>query len=106
MLQHSELEKTKLQLGITSGEFDDLLTLYLEDSEIFYLDLEYGTRVPDVFERTPSFLKWIRSATIEQFNKRGEEGIKSVSTLGTSYSYTSADISWELKRQVTQRAVT
>lgn len=72
----SELDKVKLQLGITDNTQDSLLTLLLEDAESI---------IDKTVNKGDGLLA--REAVVYAYNQRGAEGNKSHSSGGFSMSF-------------------
>lgn len=96
----AQLERIKLQLGITDSNEDNLLLEMLESAKAAILTRRYPyTDLPDELEARYLDLQ-VRIA-VYLYNKLGAEGQTAHSENGISRTYESADIPESLMRGVT-----
>lgn len=81
MYDSKEIEKLQT---LTKETDEDLLSLLLEDAEIFVLDYTKRKKL------TPRLQKTVRDLALIAYNRRGTEGENSRSEAGESYSFNDA----------------
>lgn len=77
----TELEKLK---KLTGESDEELLSLLLEDAELFVLTYTNRTELPEALEKT------VRDLAVIALNRMGTEGESSRSEAGESYSFDNA----------------
>lgn len=89
------IHKAKLKLGIDKADTtqDELIQMYLDDARHYVLVSINDTTVPVLLQNA------IIDLAVVQFNRKGNEGIKSYSEGGISVSYED-DVPQELRKQI------
>ena len=86
--------KVKLGIDKTDISKDELLMIYLEDAKHLVLNMINDIEVPMLLNNV------LIDLAVSQFNRMGNEGIKSYSEGGISVSYTDCDMSPDLRKQI------
>ena len=93
---NDQLSKVKTALQLKNDEYDDLLTIYLEDAtDALKLPLSINEDLPQPLEHI------VRAVAVKKFNRLKNEGMASYSQDGESITFNSNDFD-DFKDEINQ----